>query len=127
MHTQRENTLNYKLQAGKYLIADGCQATDEYYDNVILETFISWPGGEHGMANDTFVYCTGGDGAADVTNLKGDVIDTFGIDAANISIIPQEHVGDDMSSGMWVEFDNDFTVTVHDDRLIIGNRYQIEL
>ena len=56
-------------------------------------------------------------------------LETFYIDAANISIIPQEHV--DMSrkrmSGMWVEFDNDFTVTVNDNSLIIGDRYQIQI
>ena len=103
---------NFTLPAGRYLIADGCNANDEYYDNVLLDTFIEWDEGEYGMANDeTFIYCTGNDGGGDVHD--GDTkIGEFGIDASNLAVIPAEFIDEDQTGGVWVEFTEEFTITV---------------
>ena len=112
------------LPAGDYVIADVCAVSDSYYQE-ILDEWIDFGEGEWDIVGDgVFLYCTGADGEWDVKTLENESVGVVGVDAANISIIPEALAERD---GVPVTFDDEFTVKVYHDSVIVGDAYRIRL
>ena len=117
----------FTMPAGRYLIADAC-VTGEYYDQ-FLDEWIDFSAGEADIVGDgVFLYCTGSDGAYEVKRLDNESVGVFGVDAANVSIVPASRVQPPWHNrGVTVEFDNEFDVKVYHDAIIVGDEYRIRL
>ena len=115
---------SFTLKAGRYMVADGCQS--EKYDDVILDVFIDFDGGESAMAGEAVVYCTGSDGLAGFETYAKKELGVIGIDAANVSVFPAEDAVAN-AKGHFVEFADDFEVVAYHDALVIGGKYRVTL
>ena len=116
----------YTLTPGKYVITDACQSYFDYYINFILPKFEDFGRGESGKFGSTVLVCSGTDGGGYVRTTDGEIVGEFGMDAANVSILPYKVTGEvDPRVGTVVEFDSEFTVTVYHDAMVIGDRYRV--
>ena len=116
----------YTLTAGKYVITDCCSSHDDYYYNFLLPKFEDLRRHESGKYGSTLVVGTGTDGCGYVRELDGEIVGQFGMDAANVSVVPYKVTGPVADHyGTVVEFDTDFTVVVYHDAMIVGNRYRV--
>ena len=116
----------YTLTPGKYVITDACQAYEDYYTNFLLPGFIEFNRGENCQRGSTVIACSGTDGGGYVRTTDGEIVGEFGMDAANVSILPYKVTGEvDPRVGTVVEFDSEFTVTVYYDAMVIGDRYRV--
>ena len=116
----------YTLTAGKYVITDACSAHDDYYYNFLLSKFEDLGRHESGKYGSTLVVGTGTDGCGEVRELDGEIVGQFGMDAANVSVVPYKLTGPVPDHyGTVVEFDTDFDVVVYHDAMIVGNRYRV--
>ena len=116
----------YTLTPGKYVITDACQALNDYYDDVLLPEFIEFGRGENCQVESTVIACSGSDGGGYVRTTDGEIVGEFGMDAANVSILPYEMTKPvDPHYGTVVEFDTEFTVVVYHDAMVIGDRYRV--
>ena len=116
----------YTLTPGKYVITDACQAYEDYYTNFLLPGFIEFGRGENCQRGSTVIACSGTDGGGYVRTTDGEIVGEFGMDAANVSILPYKVTGEVAPHmGTVVEFDSEFTVTVYYDAMVIGNRYRV--
>ena len=116
----------YTLTPGKYVITDACQSYEDYYTNFLLPGFIEFGRGENCQRGLTVIACSGTDGGGYVRTTDGEIVGEFGMDAANVSILPYKVTGEvDPRVGTVVEFDSEFTVTVYHDAMVIGDRYRV--
>ena len=116
----------YTLTPGKYVITDSCMAYENYYMNFLLPGFEDLDRGESVQMGSTVIVSTTYDGCGYVRATDDEIVGEFGMDAANVSILPYKVTGDVPSHmGTVVEFDSEFTVTVYYDAMVIGNRYRV--
>ena len=75
-----------------------------------------------------FTFNTHADGVYELNTVDGDFVQELASDAANISLIPTELADTELTEKMMgrvLTFDNEFTVVVTEDQMVINNQYVI--
>ena len=119
-------TSTYTLTPGKYVITDSCMAYENYYLDFLLPGFEDLDRSESVQMGSSVIVSTNADGCGVVRTMDNEIVGEYGMDAANVSILPYKVTGDVPSHmGTVVEFDSEFTVTVYDDAMVVGDLYRV--
>ena len=116
----------YTLTAGTYRICDAACAVEEYYMEFLLPAFEDCGYGESIQAGSSVILGTGADGYYNVTNATTDeLIDSFAVDAANVSIIPEKMINN--TDGVVFTVTENTEVNCYHDAMVVGDMFRVRI